>query len=100
MTNLTFVATAEELANGGMLYGKFCWKCHGEIGIGGGVMPDLAYSTEGIYNNFHSILLEGALEPIGMPNFQGRISKMEADDIKNYILFQVEKKRTSLTSSL
>jgi quinohemoprotein ethanol dehydrogenase len=100
LVDLAYEATAEELQQGGMLYFKFCDKCHGDIGGGGGVMPDLAYSAESIYDNFHSILLEGVLEPNGMPNFRGRISEAEASNIKKFILSQVEQRRAALSASL
>lgn len=80
-----------------MLYGKFCGKCHEGIGGGGGVMPDLAYSAESIYDNFHSILL-GVLEPNGMPNFRGRISEEEVSNIKKFILSQVEQRMAALSA--
>ena len=43
--------------------------CHGQPGTGAGSMPDLTMSSESIFNNYTKILKEGALLPLGMPNF-------------------------------
>ena len=81
LINLPFDASPESVANGGKLYGQYCGFCHG-----GGSIPDLKYSSEAKFSAFQSIVGEGALLSLGMPNFGDRLTEQDIADIKNYLL--------------
>lgn len=57
------------------------------VGTGGGAIPDLARSSDGIFDIYESILLDGRLEAEGMPNFGAFLSPEEVADLKSYVLF-------------
>ncbi|RYY09025.1 MAG: cytochrome c [Chitinophagaceae bacterium] len=69
-----------------VLFMQFCSTCHADIGAGGGTIPDLGYSSDAVFKVFRNILLDGALEKTGMPNFSGRLNETDVSAIRNYIL--------------
>jgi quinohemoprotein ethanol dehydrogenase len=86
----TITVDQQALAQGGNLYVLNCQRCHGPVGGGGGALPDLAYSSDRIHENF-SYIVEGSFESLGMPNFKEKLSSEETDLIQQYI-FSVAKK--------
>ncbi len=76
----------ENVAAGSLLYKQYCAVCHGRPGTGAGSMPDLTMSSEGIFNSYHKILKEGALLPLGMPNFGEEISDEEVGVVARFCL--------------
>lgn len=91
LINLAVDATAEEIANGAQLYGQYCWACHGiGTGSGGGIIPDLKYSSEQTFNAFQQIVGQGALSSQGMPDFDDRLNERQIADIKHYILSEAK----------
>ena len=86
LINLTFSATKEEVSEGSILYLQYCNVCHGGTAQGGGALPDLAYSGEGIHKIFKDIVLKGLLLSNGMPNFGDRLNGEKVAAIQNYIL--------------
>jgi quinohemoprotein ethanol dehydrogenase len=86
LVNLPFSATKEELSAGSTLYLQYCTLCHGGTAQGGGALPDLAYSNEGIHKIFKDIVLKGLLVSNGMPNFGNRLNEEKVTAIHNYIL--------------
>ncbi len=93
--------SAEAVVRGTDLYGRFCGVCHGGAAISSGTLPDLRQSATLGIDTFDAFLLQGAGEAIGMPNFAGRLSQQEVDDIEDFILsrawmaFQDEQQSTS-----
>jgi len=83
---LEFSATEEEITNGRQLYRKYCYGCHGPVGVNGGSIPNLAYSNAGTFSIIEDIVLKGMYLKKGMPNFSDRINQKEVMDLKNYIL--------------
>lgn len=84
-----FTATAAELGHGETLFWQYCGTCHVVKGGGGGLAPDLAYST--IAANAESILSiahKGSYAALGMPKFGDRLSEKDILDIQKYILTQ------------
>jgi quinohemoprotein ethanol dehydrogenase len=75
---------ASDLAAGAELYILNCNRCHGKVGSGGGALPDLAYSSQRIHENFKYIV-QGSFEALGMPNFTGKITEAEISLIQQYI---------------
>ena len=86
ITALTTDAPPENIGNGFDLFTHFCIGCH-VVGTGGGAIPDLARSSDGIFDIYESILLDGRLEAEGMPNFGAFLSPEEVADLKSYVLF-------------
>lgn len=74
------------------LYTQYCAPCHA-VGTGGGVIPDLARSTDKVYENYEQIVLEGMLASEGMPNFGALLSKEQLADIKNYVFYAASELR-------
>lgn len=79
--DLEIEASRDEIENGAILFNRYCGKCHG-----GGIIPDLKYSTEAVFASFQKIVSDGILLPLGMPKFEGRLNSSEIENIKNYIL--------------
>ncbi len=92
LVNIEVDASGEDAARGAVLFGTYCALCHASIGSGGGNIPDLGYSTEETFRNFHTIVRKGLLLPLGMPDFGDRLSVQEVTDIKNYILITAAKR--------
>lgn len=87
ITLLATDAPPENIGNGATLFFSYCALCHNNVGGGGGNVPDLARSSDGIFNSYHDILLEGMLASQGMPNFSEWLTEEEVGDIKSYILY-------------
>ncbi|MEE9373900.1 MAG: cytochrome c, partial [Saprospiraceae bacterium] len=84
-------ATPEQIGHGFDLYFKYCGQCHGDgFGSGGGALPDLVSSSDGVFNNYKSIVLEGALAQNGMPNFGDRLTDLEVADIRSFMLYSAD----------
>ena len=101
LINLPFTATKEEIQHGGLLYGQFCSVCHGGVADDDyGVIPDLGYSAEATHKILKDIVLKGALENKGMPNFSSRLSEKDVTEIQSYILWSANKKAEEKKSKL
>ena len=85
LIDIPFTSTPEQIQHGALLFMQYCTVCHG-LGNGGGSIPDLTYSSEGVHKIFKNIVLEGDLLSNGMPKFEGRLSEEDVKDIHNYIL--------------
>lgn len=92
LIDLAFPNDKKELSAGGTLYFQYCGTCHGGVGGGGGALPDLAYSSKQVHNNFNEIVLRGAFLEKGMPNFGNRLSVKDVTNIQNYILATAKEK--------
>ena len=92
ITTLTTDAPPENIGNGFDLFTHFCIGCH-VVGTGGGALPDLARSNEGIYDIYESILLDGRLEAEGMPNLGEYLSAEDVADLKSYVLYTASELR-------
>jgi len=87
ITSLKTEASPEEIGHGFSLYAENCIGCHQAIGVGGGNIPDLTMSTDATFGSFEGILLQGMLAPLGMPTFEGLLTKTEVQNLKDFILF-------------
>lgn len=88
LIDLDAQATPAQIQKGGALFGQYCGKCHG-----GGIIPDLTYSTPETFESFQQIVGEGMLLALGMPNFEGRLSEEDITAIKSFILTQAKLRR-------
>ncbi len=80
------VASEEDIAAGGVLFHDFCAVCHGFGAVGGGVIPDLRYSTQATHEDWDNIVLKGSLSDNGMGAFGKFISKQEMEQIHAYVI--------------
>ncbi len=91
--DVSFVATNTEIKSGETLFWKYCGTCHVVNGGGGGLVPDLAYSSI-LPNkeNLLAIVQNGGYVNLGMPNFGNRLSEKEILDIQKYVLKKAREK--------
>ena len=78
--------TAEQVAQGELLYGARCSWCHGIDAGGTGSVPDLRYATKETHALWTAIVLDGAYESRGMPVFGEVLTEDEALAIQAYVL--------------
>ncbi len=88
LVDLDYDADPERIANGGKLFQRYCDQCHG-----GGVIPDLLYSSAEMFAAFEDIVGKGTLLGLGMPNFEGRLDEGEIRDIRHYVLHTARMKK-------
>ena len=90
LTTIKTDASPEHIGNGWNVFTRFCIHCHPSPGAGHASTPDLARSSNDIFDNYKSIILEGSLAKQGMPNFKGRITEQEIEDVKSFIFYSSE----------
>ncbi len=78
-------AKTASIEHGRKVYNRFCIVCHRESTVSSGVAPDLRYSATLGTEVFYDFVLKG-ISQNGMPNFNGRISRQEAEDAHNYVV--------------
>ena len=83
--------TAEQVADGRMLYHTYCALCHGPgvTGSGGGT-PDLRYSSADVHGSWDAIVLQGAFRGKGMASFEHVLSAEDSQAIRAYVVSQAE----------
>nr|WP_095011413.1 PQQ-dependent dehydrogenase, methanol/ethanol family [Tsuneonella mangrovi] len=82
-----FTGTAEQVALGSDLYGRYCIVCHGDGAISGGLVPDLRHSpTIDSPDAIKAVVLEGALQHNGMVSFAKALTPADAEAIRQYII--------------
>ena len=65
---------------------QYCMLCHSDIDKNYGALPDLGHLPKAKFDIIGDIVLKGALEPLGMPNFGGRLSPADLENIKKFIV--------------
>ena len=82
-------ASPEMIANGANLFAQYCAVCHGIAALGGGgVLPDLKYSSAATLNGLQKIVLDGALLNEGMPSFKQSLAPADVDAIRAFVISQ------------
>ena len=80
-------ASAEDIAEGSQLYGRYCTVCHGDAVHSAGILPDLRYSAMiADASQFNTVVLEGALSENGMASFDSVLDADTADKLRAYII--------------
>eukprot|EP01030_Chromulinospumella_sphaerica_P003425 gene3425-3353_t len=74
------------IEEGAVNYANNCLACHGVGAMSGGLTPDLRKSDPAVYAALEAIVLKGALEPLGMPNFGKYLTTDDLDKIKAYLV--------------
>ena len=82
-------ASRETLHEGRLLYGTYCFSCHG-INAVAGSLPDLRYASATVHRQFVGIVLGGARESRGMPSFKDALTEKQVRAIEAYVLFRAE----------
>jgi len=81
------IASAETVAQGAELYGRYCGVCHGDAAHSAGLIPDLRYSNIVMdTEQFHNVVLNGALVDKGMVSFSQVLDTDSADAIRAYVI--------------
>jgi mono/diheme cytochrome c family protein len=79
-------ATPASVHEGGVLFGKYCFYCHGVNAVAGSGIPDLRYATAETHHQFESIVLGGTRESRGMPSFKDVLKREQLPAIQDYVL--------------
>jgi quinohemoprotein ethanol dehydrogenase len=77
--------TPAAIREGQMLYGTFCFRCHG-VNVIAGPLPDLRYSTAEVHGQFEAIVRGGARKDLGMPSFADKLNSQQLRAIQAYVL--------------
>lgn len=82
-----FVGTAAQVKQGGDLYGRYCFMCHGANAVSGGITPDLRYSAmNSAAEIWKTIVHDGALAPRGMVSFAAAMTPDEIESIRQFVI--------------
>jgi quinohemoprotein ethanol dehydrogenase len=79
-------ANPAEIHKGEALFQQFCSRCHGDVAVSGGVLPDLRYSSTLWNDQWFEIVLGGMLKSNGMVSFSKDISRTDAAAIRSYVI--------------
>jgi len=88
-------ADAATVSAGERLYGRYCGVCHGENGVGGGVVPDLRASSFLGNDFFYEIVLNGAMKDAGMAPFKAVLDQKDAGAIRAYLIKRANEDKLS-----
>jgi len=88
-------ATASDswVKSGEKLFQRYCAACHGDVAVSGGVLPDLRYSRTLSDDRWFEIVLEGTRKQQGMVSFATELSRMDAADIRDYVIFRANQSK-------
>ena len=79
-------AGAATIHKGEKLFQNYCSRCHGDVAISGGVLPDLRYSGTLATEQWFDVVLNGALKAGGMVSFKSELSHEDAVAIRAYVI--------------
>lgn len=86
-------ASPETVAEGGALFDRYCFMCHGAGAISGGVIPDLRYSSLLQDARDWRTVIHGERASAGMPDFSKWVSDLDADALRAYVASQARATR-------
>jgi quinohemoprotein ethanol dehydrogenase len=79
--------SAQQLANGRVLFDRNCMVCHGPLVVSSGVVQDLRWAqAPGSKQDFADVVLEGKYASAGMASFKATLSPTDAESIRAYII--------------
>ena len=81
--------TPAAIHEGQILYGTFCFRCHG-VDVVAGPLPDLRYSTAEVHAQFDAIVRGGSRKELGMPSFGDKLTSSQLRAIQAYVLSRAE----------
>jgi quinohemoprotein ethanol dehydrogenase len=79
-------ASPAMIHQGGMLFAKYCFYCHGVGAVSSSAVPDLRYASAGTHRQFASIVLGGVRREAGMPSFGDTLQLEQVRMIEAYVL--------------
>lgn len=89
-------AAAATVLEGKTVYHRYCYYCHGDAAISGGVIPDLRFSTAlGDAGAWSAIVRKGALASNGMIACGDEVSASEAEAVRAYVILRANERRTA-----
>jgi quinohemoprotein ethanol dehydrogenase len=86
MPSFRLPATNPQVAEGAMLYGIWCARCHGLHAASGGIIPDLRYASTATHETFDQIVRGGARMHLGMPRFADELTPEQVRLVQAYVL--------------
>jgi alcohol dehydrogenase (cytochrome c)/quinohemoprotein ethanol dehydrogenase len=85
-------ASTTTVHKGERLYQQFCSRCHGDVAVGGTVLPDLRYSSTLDSDQWFYVVMDGLLKQNGMVSFAKDLSRQDAAAIREYVIFRANQK--------
>ncbi|HEY1263429.1 MAG TPA: c-type cytochrome, partial [Terriglobales bacterium] len=81
-------ATAATIHRGEQVYQQFCSRCHGDVAVSGGLLPDLRYSSTLDSDQWFYVVMDGLLKANGMVSFKQDISRQDAAAAREYVILR------------
>jgi quinohemoprotein ethanol dehydrogenase len=76
----------KDVSKGAALYGSYCGNCHGVPGVdNGGAIVNLGHIKRELIVNLDQTLVNGPMTYLGMPDFSGKFTAKQIDELKAYI---------------
>ena len=91
-------ASTAVVRKGEELYQRYCSGCHGDVGVSGGVLPDLRYSGALKNARWEEVILGGSLKSFGMVSFSKELSKPDAEAIRAYVIFRANQSAAEINA--
>jgi PQQ-dependent dehydrogenase (methanol/ethanol family) len=83
--------TPEMIAEGGHVFARFCFICHGSNATSDRIHPDLRYSAIlGSKEDWVGVVVGGDRKANGMASFKDVVSPEQAEDIRAFVIQQAE----------
>ena len=86
-------ASAATIHKGEAIFQRYCSVCHGDVAVGGGVLPDLRYSDTLASDGWFYVVLGGILQQNGMVSFKKELSHEDAAAIRAYVIFRANQSK-------
>ena len=87
-------ASAAVITKGKQIYHSYCYYCHGDAAVSGGVVPDLRHSSVlGDATVWTSIVRKGALSSSGMVAFGDELSARDVEAVRAYVIHRANESR-------
>lgn len=78
---------------GEQLFQNYCSRCHGDVAVSGGLVPDLRYSSTLDNDQWFYIVRGGLLQSNGMVSFAKEVSRQDAAAIRAYVIFRANQSK-------
>ena len=88
-------ASMEQVSSGLLLFSEHCGVCHGS---GAGGVPDLDYMSAQTHREFAGIVLGGAREQQGMPNFREQLDAGGVQAIQDFLIWKANQRKQAMSA--